>query len=635
MMPNKVSKFWQELKRRNVVRVVTVYAGAAFVIIELINNITEPLRLPDWTPTLVIVLLAIGFPVVIIFSWIYDVHPKGGMVKTESADGVNPEVLPGSSNGWKIASYFSFAVIVAMIGILLYPKVFRSDRFAELRDEEGMISLAILPFDNLTSDSSLYYWQNGISEYLINSLGASDELAVLSSQVVSDVLKGTWQVNSASLSPDIARKTASKINASTYITGNFIGKEKDVSIMLNLVNTENGDLIWSTRVDGDLGDHYRSVLNHLSDTIRNYLEIKAIEAQVETDLTNAYPNSSEAYRFYIDGLNSIMGGDYKTAIESLTEAYEIDSTFTFAAFYLAFSYCFNDQFDENLIHWTIRAHELKENLPPVYRPWIDLWYAALVTKDLDETRRYCDLMYNTTLHSRFLFLDLAVTYYALLDYPKSIQAYEKIEALNELWQDDWRYDRYYQEYARTLLLAERPDDAERIIAKGLKVDPDNDWLKLAQGAVHIMKKDSTAINASEEWLRKEVREEGHEPAWEEHFMGIMYCWAKDSLTASGYFRKAWEMDPGRMGSLSFLIACQLECNVNLEECLELAEYRLDKMPESMFALAQKGRCLFKLGRYEEALPLLKEAYDQWVGSNSIMVKYIEETERALKRQAQL
>jgi len=56
--PNKLSRFWQELKRRNVGRVVAVYAGAAFVIIELINNITEPLRLPDWTPTFVIVLSA-------------------------------------------------------------------------------------------------------------------------------------------------------------------------------------------------------------------------------------------------------------------------------------------------------------------------------------------------------------------------------------------------------------------------------------------------------------------------------------------------------------------------------------------------------------------------------------------------
>ena len=109
--PNKLSQFWQELKRRNVVRVITVYAGAAFVIIELINNIVEPLRLPDWTPRLVIVLLAIGFPIVIIFSWLYDIHPEGGIVKTDPVDQVIAEHIPKSSNRWKIATYISAVVI--------------------------------------------------------------------------------------------------------------------------------------------------------------------------------------------------------------------------------------------------------------------------------------------------------------------------------------------------------------------------------------------------------------------------------------------------------------------------------------------------------------------------------------------
>jgi hypothetical protein len=47
--PNKLSQFWQELKRRKVLRVITVYAAAAFVILELLSIIIEPLRLPDWT----------------------------------------------------------------------------------------------------------------------------------------------------------------------------------------------------------------------------------------------------------------------------------------------------------------------------------------------------------------------------------------------------------------------------------------------------------------------------------------------------------------------------------------------------------------------------------------------------------
>jgi hypothetical protein len=74
--------FWQELKRRKVIHVIIVYATAAFVIIELVNNVYEPLRLPDWTPLLVIVILAIGFPVAITISWIFDISFKG-VKKTE------------------------------------------------------------------------------------------------------------------------------------------------------------------------------------------------------------------------------------------------------------------------------------------------------------------------------------------------------------------------------------------------------------------------------------------------------------------------------------------------------------------------------------------------------------------------
>ena len=75
--PGKLSQFWQELKRRKVIYVITVYASASFVIIELVNNVLEPLNLPDRTPTVAIIVLAIGFPLAVILSWIFDMTPKG------------------------------------------------------------------------------------------------------------------------------------------------------------------------------------------------------------------------------------------------------------------------------------------------------------------------------------------------------------------------------------------------------------------------------------------------------------------------------------------------------------------------------------------------------------------------------
>ena len=82
---NKLSQFWQELKRRKVIHVIVVYATAAFVIIELVNNVYETLNLPEWTPALTLIILAIGFPLAIIFSWIYDITIKG-IKKTEALE---------------------------------------------------------------------------------------------------------------------------------------------------------------------------------------------------------------------------------------------------------------------------------------------------------------------------------------------------------------------------------------------------------------------------------------------------------------------------------------------------------------------------------------------------------------------
>ena len=178
-MPNKLSQFWQELKRRNVVRVITVYAGAAFVIIELINNITEPLRLPEWTPTFVIVLLALGFPIAIIFSWIYDIHPKEGVVKTEAADKIKVEDSPKSSNSWKIASYISFVVIIGLIALNIFGR-----RNGVKIDESLTKSIAVLPFLNLVGDPDQEYVCVGLTDEIISHLykvNSFDEVKSLTS----------------------------------------------------------------------------------------------------------------------------------------------------------------------------------------------------------------------------------------------------------------------------------------------------------------------------------------------------------------------------------------------------------------------------------------------------------------------
>ena len=64
--PNKLSQFWQELKRRKVVRVITIYAAVAFVILQLVEILAPSLRLPEWTMNFILVLLIVGFIITVI-----------------------------------------------------------------------------------------------------------------------------------------------------------------------------------------------------------------------------------------------------------------------------------------------------------------------------------------------------------------------------------------------------------------------------------------------------------------------------------------------------------------------------------------------------------------------------------------
>lgn len=116
-MSNGLTKLRRELKRRNVFRVVAMYAGAAFVIIEVINNIVDPLGLPPWVPTAVILLLIIGFPVAAILSWLFDITPDG-VIKTESIENTPVDQDASPTGGRKLRpSDIVIAVLIIAVEI--------------------------------------------------------------------------------------------------------------------------------------------------------------------------------------------------------------------------------------------------------------------------------------------------------------------------------------------------------------------------------------------------------------------------------------------------------------------------------------------------------------------------------------
>ena len=294
---------------------------------------------------------------------------------------------PAKSMKYRLLFGMAITAILIIAAIFAYPKIYKRDKFKDIRDQDGKISIAVMPFDNLTGDTTLSWFQKGISSLIINGLGNSSELSVSDDQTMFEVMESMNQVVTAGISPALAKEVAKKVRAETYISGSYQGKGEKYWILVNLVSTDSGNIIWTNKVAGDLkSSGYLDLADSLCNEIKNYLEIKALEENADYDFREAYPKSSEAYRYFIEGMNMILTTDYPSAIQSLKKALEIDSTFTFASFYLAYAYSYSGEDIQSAL-WTKKTYSGKRRVPPKYRLLLEQWYAQLISKNLADINR--------------------------------------------------------------------------------------------------------------------------------------------------------------------------------------------------------------------------------------------------------
>jgi TolB-like protein len=327
--PNKITQYWQELKRRKVVRVITVYAAAAFVILELTDIVAEPLKLPTWLLPFVIVLLSIGFIIAIILSWIYDKHPEGGMVKTGAVDKANSKKIKTSSNSWKIASYFSFLVIVAFVVFHLVGNNKESFDISKLEK-----SVAVLPLNYLSEDPNKQYLANGVLEAITGHLSTIEGLRVMPRTSVEQ-----YRENRKS-----AKEIGEELDVSYLIEGSFLMIDDQVKLTIQLVVAEVGDHLIFREYDINYNDII-AVQSEVVQTIAK--EIKVAITPEEKDRIEKVPTTSlTALDFYQRGREeywrSRLNREYGTALKQaeffFNKALENDPRYTLAYAGLAMVY---------------------------------------------------------------------------------------------------------------------------------------------------------------------------------------------------------------------------------------------------------------------------------------------------------
>ncbi|MEJ2596670.1 MAG: hypothetical protein P8100_16460 [bacterium] len=234
---NRLSRFWQELKRRKVIYVITVYASGSFVLIELVNNVLEPLNLPEHLSTIVIISLVIAFPIVVILSWIFDVTPKG-LEKTKPADAVEEEKeeVVVTSHAWRIATYVSVVIIA---GLILFNIFTRTGLSAEVI-EYGK-SIAVLPFVNDSPAQENEFFINGTMESILNNLCKIKDLRVVSRSSVEQYRDTIVPI------PEIARA----MMTGYILEGSMQKIGQHIRITVQLID-QNDRHVWSEQYDREI-----------------------------------------------------------------------------------------------------------------------------------------------------------------------------------------------------------------------------------------------------------------------------------------------------------------------------------------------------------------------------------------------
>ena len=273
--------FLVELRRRNIFRVAATYLVATWLIVQVVSVIDAPLNLPDWFDTVVVVLLAIGFPIAIVFAWAFELTPDG--IRTTK---------PSSKDDSKPTNSLDYALIVALLvvaGAFLWDRFDTADSAVPAAAAPLPLdkSIAVLPFADLSPDGDQEYFGDGIAEELLNELTRLDGL-IVAGRAASFAFKGR--------TPDI-RTIGETLNVNLILSGSVRKDVNTIRVTAQLINAADGYQFWSQTYDRDLEDIF-AIQDDIAASIAGVLGVTLGVGDVNS-FSGAGTDSFEAYEAYL------------------------------------------------------------------------------------------------------------------------------------------------------------------------------------------------------------------------------------------------------------------------------------------------------------------------------------------------
>ena len=412
--PGNFNRFWQELRNRNVLRLVTVYVAVAFGFLELIDIISGPLQLPGWVLPLFINIALIAFPVLLFFSWFFVFTQEGikrysrqngkldyNILETDfslpSDDASEPALhdglvkkrfLPGTSTskkskGRKEGIYGISSLLVVGIVVLLF--LFYSGKSVPFKERDWVV---LADFNNLTEEA---IFDKSLNTAFSLSIYQSKHINVFSRRRTLESLKRMKKEESGFIGEELSKEIALREGVSVYIVPEISKVGHQYILSGKIHETETGTIFRSELLYAENQDEIIDKLDHLSKKIRRHLGESRYKISGQSKpLTKVTTASLDALKEFSLGIEDHLNMKFEEAIIHYENAIQLDTNFTAAK--ASLGNILFERFDrEKGKEWLDQAILSIDNLTDSEKYGILAFYAVNIENDLNKGIEYTNM----------------------------------------------------------------------------------------------------------------------------------------------------------------------------------------------------------------------------------------------------
>jgi TolB-like protein/Flp pilus assembly protein TadD len=317
--------FFGELKRRNVYKVAIAYAVVGWLLTQVATQVFPFFEVPNWGIRLVVLIIALGFPIALIIAWAFELTPEG-LKRTEAAD--RAAAKPSRKKAW---IYVVFIAALFSVGLFFVGRETLRNQQASPA-EIAKKSIAILPFENLSEEKANAYFAEGIQDEILTKLTAVRDL-----KVISRTSTAKYQSK-----PDNLKTVAQELGVSTVLEGAVQRAGDKVRVNVQLIDANADTHLWAKSYDRDSKD-VLSVESEVAGEIADALKanLSPGESHALAAVSTRSPEAHDLFlraQYELHQAESTLAADaYDRADAFYRQALERDPNFAEAAAALIYS----------------------------------------------------------------------------------------------------------------------------------------------------------------------------------------------------------------------------------------------------------------------------------------------------------